>query len=76
MLNIICVLLILAKHNYAINYIEKTKPRTASEIIPWLKGGKYFFSILTNGNFDVLKFNMDVDVYKAFLNQHFPGKFD
>ncbi|HQX96220.1 MAG: hypothetical protein KA968_03195 [Chitinophagaceae bacterium] len=60
----------------AINYIEKTKPRTASEIIPWLKGGKYFFSILTNGNFDVLKFNMDVDVYKAFLNQHFPGKFD
>ena len=60
----------------AISYIEKTKPRTATEIIPWLKGGKYFFSILTNGNFDVLKFNMDVDVYKAFLNQHFPGKFE
>ncbi|MBP9102377.1 MAG: hypothetical protein KBF82_00830 [Chitinophagaceae bacterium] len=60
----------------AISYIEKTKPRTATEIIPWLKGGKYFFSILTNGNFDVLKLNKDVDVYKAFLNQHFPGKFE
>ena len=60
----------------AISYIEKTKPRTATEIIPWLKGGKYFFSILTNGNFDVLKLNKDVDVYKAFLNQYFPGKFE
>ena len=60
----------------AISYIEKTKPRTATEIIPWLKGGKYFFSILTNGNFDVLKLNKDVNVYKAFLNQHFPGKFE
>ncbi len=60
----------------AINYIDKTKPKTASEIIPWLKGGKYFFSILTNGNFDLLKLKKDVDVYKAFLNQYFPGKFD
>ncbi|MEO5947405.1 MAG: hypothetical protein ABIP79_11365 [Chitinophagaceae bacterium] len=60
----------------AMSYIDKTKPKTASEIIPWLRGGKYFFSILTNGNFDVLKLNKDIDVYKAFLNQHFPGKFE
>jgi outer membrane protein assembly factor BamD (BamD/ComL family) len=59
----------------AISYIDKTKPRTASEIIPWLKGGKYNFTILTNSNFDLLKSNKDVDVYKAFLEQHFPGKF-
>lgn len=59
----------------AISYIEKTNPKTATEIIPWLKGGKYAFSILTNGNFDLLKTNQDVDVYKAFLNQYFPGKF-
>lgn len=27
----------------AIAYIDKTKPKTATEIIPWLKGGKYQF---------------------------------
>jgi hypothetical protein len=59
----------------AITYIEQTRPRTANEIIPWLKGGKYSFSILTNGNFDLLKANKDIEAYKAFLNQHFPGKF-
>ncbi len=59
----------------AISYIDKTRPRTASEIIPWLKGGKYNFTILTNSNFDILKLNKDVDVYKAFLEQHLPGKF-
>lgn len=59
----------------AISYIEITRPKTATEIIPWLKGGKYTYTILTNGNFDLLKVNKDVEVYKAFLNQHFPGKF-
>ena len=59
----------------AIAYIDKTKPRTADEIIPWLKGGKYSFSILTNGNFDLLKQNKNLEGYKAFLNQYFPGKF-
>ncbi|HEX4876866.1 MAG TPA: tetratricopeptide repeat protein [Chitinophagaceae bacterium] len=59
----------------AISYIDKTKPRTADEIIPWLKGGKYYFSILTNGNFDLLKQNKNLEGYKSFLNQYFPGKF-
>ncbi len=59
----------------AISYIEKTNPKTATEIIPWLKGGKYSFSILTNSNFDLLKNKQDVDAYKLFLNQYFPGKF-
>lgn len=59
----------------AITYIDKTKPRTADEIIPWLKGGKYSFSILTNGNFDLLKQNKNLEGYRNFLNQYFPGKF-
>ncbi|MGB3005732.1 MAG: hypothetical protein WBC06_04430 [Chitinophagaceae bacterium] len=64
-----------ANADEAIAYIDKTKPKTASEIIPWLKGGKYSFSILTNGNFEILKSGKDVEAYKTFLNQHFPGKF-
>jgi len=59
----------------AIAYIDKTKPRTADEIVPWLKGGKYSFSILTNGNFDLLKQYKNLEGYKVFLNQYFPGKF-
>ncbi|MBI5856825.1 MAG: hypothetical protein HZB42_04165 [Sphingobacteriales bacterium] len=59
----------------AITYIDQTKPRTASEILPWLKGGKYSFIILSDSNYDLLKVNKDPDAYKAFLNQYFPGKF-
>ncbi len=59
----------------AIAYVEKAKPKTASEILPWLKGGKYSFIILSDPNFDLLKVYKDIDKYKAFLNQHFPGKF-
>ncbi len=59
----------------AIAYIDKAKPKTASEIIPWLKGGKYSYAILTNANFDLLKGNKNIEAYKTFLNQYFPGKF-
>jgi TolA-binding protein len=59
----------------AVTYVEAVRPRTASEILPWLKGGKYNFIILTDSNFDLLKVNKDIDAYKAFLNQYLPGKF-
>jgi len=59
----------------AIAYIDKTRPKTATEIIPWLKGGKYSFIILSDSNYDLLKVNKDLENYKAFLNQYFPGKF-
>jgi uncharacterized membrane protein len=59
----------------ATNYIDQTKPRTASEIIPWLKGGKYYFIILSDKNYELLKANKDLGNYKAFLNQYLPGKF-
>jgi outer membrane protein assembly factor BamD (BamD/ComL family) len=59
----------------AMAYIDKAKPKTATEIIPWLKGGKYSYSILTNANFDLLKGNKDLESYKTFLNQYFPGRF-
>jgi len=59
----------------AIAYIDKAKPKTATEILPWLKGGKYSYSILTNANFDLLKGNKNLESYKAFLNQYYPGRF-
>lgn len=59
----------------AVDYIDKTKPKAASEIIPWLKGGKYGFTIISNSNLEVLKTDKNVDKYREFLNQHWPGKF-
>ena len=59
----------------AISYIDQTRPKTASEIIPWLIGAKYNFIILSDSNYSLLKVNKDLDNYKVFLNQYFPGKF-
>lgn len=59
----------------AVNYVEKTKPKTATEIIPWLKGGKYSFTIISEANLQLLKTSKDIDAYKTFLEQYLPGKF-
>lgn len=59
----------------AVNYVEKARPKTATEIIPWLKGGKYAFTIISESNLQLLKTNKDIEVYKSFLEQHLPGKF-
>lgn len=59
----------------AVTYVEKTKPKTATDIIPWMKGGKYYFTIISEANLQILKTNKDLDAYKRFLEQHLPGKF-
>lgn len=59
----------------AVEYVDKTQPKTAAEIIPWLKGGKYSFTIISTSNLELLKADKNVEKYKAFLNQHWPGKF-
>ncbi len=59
----------------AVAYVETVRPKTPTEILPWLKGGKYSFIVLTDQNFDLLKIYKDIDAYKAFLNQYLPGKF-
>jgi hypothetical protein len=59
----------------AIDYIDKTKPKTATEIIPWLKGGKYSYSIIDASNLELLKTKKSIEEYNQFMNQHFPGKF-
>ena len=59
----------------AITYIDQTRPKTASEIVPWLKGGKYSYSIITDKNLEVLKNSKDIDKYKQFLEKNIPGKF-
>jgi hypothetical protein len=59
----------------AIEYVDRAKPVTASQIVPWLKGGKYYYSIITDKNLEVLQSSKDIDKYKQFLDKTFPGKF-
>ena len=59
----------------ALAYIDQTRPKTANEIIPWLKGGKYSYSIITDKNLEILKNSKDLDKYRQFLDKNVPGKF-
>jgi tetratricopeptide (TPR) repeat protein len=61
--------------NAAIEYIDKTRKLAVSEIIPWLPANKYSFGIITDNNLEVLKNTKDVETFKKFLSQAFPGKF-
>lgn len=59
----------------AITYVDQTRPKTANEILPWLKGGKYTYSIITDKNLVILRGSKDLDKYKQFLDTNVPGKF-
>ena len=59
----------------AADYALKAKEVAATEIVPWLKGDKYTFSIISARNLSLLKAKTDVTEYKKFLEQHLPGKF-
>ena len=59
----------------ALAYVDQTRPKTANEIIPWLKGGKYSYSIITDKNLEILKNSKDIDKYRQFLEKNVPGKF-
>lgn len=59
----------------ATDYAQRAKAVASTQIIPWLTGNKYTFSIISATNLDVLKEKTDISVYKKFLEQHLPGKF-
>jgi tetratricopeptide (TPR) repeat protein len=64
-----------ANSKEAVDYVDKAKPKAAGEIVPWLKAGKYSFSIISEKNLALLKENKDIEAYKRFLEQYLPGKF-
>lgn len=58
----------------AIDYAMELKDRT-KQIVPWLKGGKYSYIIISPENLELFKTRKDVAEYRRFLEQHIPGKF-
>lgn len=59
----------------ALAWVGKASPVAASEIVPWLKGGKFSFLIISENNLAALQQNKDLEGYRRFLQQQFPGKF-
>ncbi|MFN2456713.1 MAG: tetratricopeptide repeat protein [Chitinophagaceae bacterium] len=59
----------------AVEYVQKAKLLAGREIVPWLKGEKYSFTIISEDNLAALKSNTDIIIYKKFLEQYLPGKF-
>lgn len=59
----------------AVNYVDNTKPSTASRIIPWLTADKYKFSIISSRNLEIVKTNKDIGTYINFIKGIFPDKF-
>jgi hypothetical protein len=58
----------------ATDYALELKDRT-QQIIPWLKGGKYYFIIISPENLNLLTERKDPDEYYRFLNLNMPNKF-
>lgn len=59
-----------------LDYLEKTRKVAAREIVPWLPAGKYYFILISLPNLEVLKTAKDIQQYRKFLLQSFPGKFE
>jgi outer membrane protein assembly factor BamD (BamD/ComL family) len=59
----------------AVDYWTKVKPHAPGEIIPWLKPDKYYFTVISTANLEVLKAKPELDRYQKFLEQNLPVKF-
>lgn len=56
----------------AIVYLDRAKPRTASEIVPWIPAGKYKWIPISAINLTELRQRKDLDAYQRFLNSKRP----
>ncbi|MBZ5856727.1 type IX secretion system periplasmic lipoprotein PorW/SprE [Flavihumibacter profundi] len=59
----------------ALQYIKQAKDLAPKEIIPWLKGNKYYFLPVAQDNMDLLISNKNLPAYRDFLKQLFPDQF-
>lgn len=58
----------------ALDYMDKARKAAPNEI-PWLPAAKYSFMIITTPNLELLKETKDIDAYKKWLAESFPGRF-
>ncbi len=54
--------------------MDKARKAAPTEI-SWLPASKYSFMIITAPNMELLKETKDIDAYKKWLSESFPGRF-
>jgi tetratricopeptide (TPR) repeat protein len=54
----------------ALQYLQKTEPVAATQIVPWLPGGKLTFLLISNDNLEVLKKNQNMQEYLEFAKRY------
>jgi tetratricopeptide (TPR) repeat protein len=59
----------------AMEYLEKARAASASDIFPWLTAGKYSYLLISADNLELLKTEKNMETYRQFLKQQLPGKF-
>ncbi len=59
----------------AVEYVQKTKPIAAAQIVPWLKGNKFTFTIISEENLQAVLNTKNLAAYQKFLDQNLPVKF-
>lgn len=64
-----------ADENLAVDYVEKTRPFTASRILPWLVAEKFSYLIISLDNLELLKKSKDFKSYQDFIKNNYPNKF-
>ncbi|GAA4326644.1 hypothetical protein [Flaviaesturariibacter amylovorans] len=58
----------------AIGYVQEVKPITPTQILPWLKGGNYSYSIISPFNLQVVQAAKEMEAYQKFLDSRLPVK--
>ncbi|HEV2353906.1 MAG TPA: hypothetical protein VGR89_06675, partial [Puia sp.] len=59
----------------AMTYMGSVRALAPRQIVPWLPQGKYFFLIISGANLQLLLTNKDLQAYRTFLSEAYPGKF-
>jgi hypothetical protein len=59
----------------ALAWTEAARAKAGTDIVPWLGKDKYSFIIINGENLQLLKGNKDIQQYKNFLADSYPGKF-
>lgn len=54
----------------ALEYLQRTKPVAAGQIVPWLPAGKYYLMLISEHNLEVLKNNQDMPGYLRFYERY------
>jgi tetratricopeptide (TPR) repeat protein len=65
----------LANEQAALEYIQQARVQAPKDIIPWLKGNKYYFLPLAQDNLDLLLSNKNLPAYRDFMKQLFPDQY-